>query len=341
MVADALQSATSEGGRFHDMNERLKDSASGQWSKMQSDVQLLATEIGTNLLPAAKSFMNLMNSGSTDGKGGLLSMLMQPVINRARDFSTGAELINAIGSDAAKMFSNSKDRTSAVGGLWERLQEEQARANNEGFIHKKTPEERARAEANMFKREADKKAKEVAEFEAIAKKEKAASEYKKQLENETLEAEKKAAKDKQKEIDRLSKHFEDIHNKRLKEAAELEKATLTPLQEYEKELARISELSMFGAISDEIAKLGKDKAGQKLISQANAESKKSDPLSISQTIAPALKAGSVEAYKFMLQQKDKLYEAAQQQTELSTQTLEVAKQQLAATQAIPKIGVKR
>ena len=66
-----------------------------------------------------------------------------------------------------------------------------------------------------------------------------------------------------------------------------------------------------------------------------------DPLKISQTVAPALKAGSVEAYKFMQQQKDKLYEASQDQQKSLNEALEVAKQQLAATQAIPKLGVKR
>jgi tape measure domain-containing protein len=57
MVEDALQSATAEGGRFYEMNERLKNSAAGQFAKMKSDVELLATEIGTNLLPSAKAFM--------------------------------------------------------------------------------------------------------------------------------------------------------------------------------------------------------------------------------------------------------------------------------------------
>jgi tape measure domain-containing protein len=69
MVEDALQSATTEGGRFYQMNERLKESAAGQFAKMKSDVELLATEIGTNLLPSAKALMDLLNAGS-NGSGG-------------------------------------------------------------------------------------------------------------------------------------------------------------------------------------------------------------------------------------------------------------------------------
>ncbi|MFW1649887.1 hypothetical protein, partial [Acinetobacter nosocomialis] len=34
MVADALRSATEEGGRFFEMNEKLKNSAAGQWAKI-------------------------------------------------------------------------------------------------------------------------------------------------------------------------------------------------------------------------------------------------------------------------------------------------------------------
>lgn len=189
-------------------------------------------------------------------------------------------------------------------------------------------------------KEKERLAEQSKERSMIEQQEKEAAKKKLELEKEAEDAEKKAAKDKQQEIDKLSKQFEDAHNKRVKEAADLEKATLTPLQEYEKELARISELSMHGAISDDIANAGKDKAGEKLISQAKAADK-SDALGVSQTIAPALKSGSVEAYKFMLNQKDKLYEAAQEQKELTSETLEVAKQHLIATQAIPKIGLLR
>jgi len=199
----------------------------------------------------------------------------------------------------------------------------------------------ARAAAEEQANEKERLAKQTKERSMVQQQEQEAARKKVELEREAEASDKKAAQEKQKEIDKLSKQFEDAHKKRVKEAEELEKATLTPLQEYEKELARIAELSAFGAISDDIANRGKDKAGEKLMSQANAAEKKQNPLNISQTIAPALKAGSVEAYKFMLNQKDKLYEAAQEQKELTSETLEVAKQQLIATQAIPKLGVKR
>jgi tape measure domain-containing protein len=324
MVEAALRSATSEGGRFYEMNERLRNSAAGQFAKMQSDVQLLATEIGTNLLPAAKSFMELMNTGANkSGEGGFLA-------ERSKDASVALQYASAVFKD---LYSNTLGDGSeqAIAKTFSRLKEEEMTQKMLAeYRHVNTKEENER----LAKNRETKAAKERAELEATARRQRETLEENERTQKDAIEKEKK-------DRDRLSKHFEDIHNKRLREAAELEKATLTPLQEYEKELARINELSMFGAISDDVAKRGKDKAGEKLISQANAAEKKQDPLGISQTIAPALKAGSVEAYKFMQQQNDKLYEESQKLINVSEQTLDVAKQQLTAIQAIPRIGLRR
>ena len=329
MVEDALASATSEGGRFYDMNERLKNSAAGQYAKMKSDVELLATEIGTNLLPAAKDLMDLLTakgpSGGQSAVGGF-----------AQIFSDGARAIMAAGNDA---FTN-LDGTSkgqAIENLSGEISTRQMKEQLElQYKHVQTQEEKDRIAANMAKR----MEKEKAELEAIAAKEKAAADLKKDFADAADKAEKKAAADKKKEIDDLSKKFEDAHNKRVKDAEALGKATMDPLKEYEAELARIEELRAQGAIGDDLAKQAGDKAGQKLIGQANALDK-SNALSISQTIAPALKAGSVEAYKFMLGQKDKLYEAAQEQNKTSLDQLDIAKQTLTAMQNQPLLNKKR
>lgn len=75
--------------------------------------------------------------------------------------------------------------------------------------------------------------------------------------------------------------------------------------------------------------------------QEKATKNDPDALKISQTIAPALKAGSVEAYKFMLNQKDKLAEIAQEQKKTMDENLEVAKKQLEELSRIPSIGRRR
>ena len=328
MVEDAFASATSEGGRFFDMNERLKSSAAGQFAKMKSDVEMLATEIGTNLLPATKDFMTLISGsgkGSGSGFGGLAEFV-----------SDGARAIMAVGSDAFTNLDGTA-KGSAIEALQADIKTRELQQQLElEYKHVQTKEEKERVAANIAKRAAD----ERKELEAIAAKEKAALEEKKQLEKDADDTAKKAAKDKQKEIDDLSKKFEDAHNKRLKDAEALGKATMDPLKEYEVELARIEELRAQGAIGDDLASLGRNKAGQKLIGQAQALDR-SNALGISQTIAPALKAGSVEAYKFMLGQKDKLYEAAQGQQKTLDDQLAIAKQQLTALQNQPLLNKKR
>lgn len=66
-----------------------------------------------------------------------------------------------------------------------------------------------------------------------------------------------------------------------------------------------------------------------------------DALGISQTIAPALKAGSVEAYKFMLGQKDKVAEIAERQEKLMNEALAEAKKQTTALENQPLLNKKR
>jgi hypothetical protein len=75
--------------------------------------------------------------------------------------------------------------------------------------------------------------------------------------------------------------------------------------------------------------------------QEKAAKDNPDALRISQTIAPALKAGSVEAYKFMLNQKDKLAEVAEEQRKLMVDNNALAQKQLAQLERIPSMGLVR
>lgn len=60
MVFQALENATSAGGRFNGMNERLLDTASGAWAKMNSSIETAALKIGNELVPAMKSFADMV-----------------------------------------------------------------------------------------------------------------------------------------------------------------------------------------------------------------------------------------------------------------------------------------
>jgi tape measure domain-containing protein len=86
MVADAFDHATEKGGLFYGMNEKILGTAAGQYAKLTSSIEQAATQIGTNLLPAAKALMDLLNSDT--GAGGFLNRFSQT-------FGAGAEGIAA------------------------------------------------------------------------------------------------------------------------------------------------------------------------------------------------------------------------------------------------------
>lgn len=61
-VRRAFESATSAGGRFYGLNDRLAASTGGQFSKLKSEVELLAIAIGTELLPEANDLLEWARS---------------------------------------------------------------------------------------------------------------------------------------------------------------------------------------------------------------------------------------------------------------------------------------
>jgi tape measure domain-containing protein len=71
MVAKAFESATSQGGRFYGMNDRMSQTTAGQFAKLQSNIEMLAIEIGTVLLPEANKIIEWATKlvTSVDGAG--------------------------------------------------------------------------------------------------------------------------------------------------------------------------------------------------------------------------------------------------------------------------------
>jgi tape measure domain-containing protein len=276
MVEDALKSATSEGGRFYDMNERLKNTAAGQWAKMQSDVQLLATEIGTNLLPAAKAFMEVMNAGSNGqgGKGWLAASAS--AFSTAIDYGVGAvsdAYTNLDGQSQGTRMAAAQDREQA-----RKDSELKAQMENE-YLHKFTKEEQALYD----KRVAEKHKKE------------------RQAAQELVDEQ---------------KHSEELAQQ------ELEDARLA-FVEYEK---RVEEEAKMEALEKEFEKRKEhiDKETNKKLDKL----KKEGEGGVTENSAPALRAGSVEAYKFLLSQKDKLSEQTERSIKVQEDIKKAAEDQL-------------
>lgn len=277
MVEDAFKSATSEGGRFFEMNERLKNSAAGQYAKMKSDVEMLATEIGTNLLPAAKALMDIMNAGAdSKGKGGLLPGI-------ATNFASGIEGMVAIASDAITNLDENSYGTKFDDFL-ARLGKQEGERQMESLRHVLTPEEQLIRERNMAKKHDE----ERKEMQRIADEQK---------ENELIDLQIKLDKEKQ-------------------------------VTEEKEKQSRIMRNTIRDAERD----------FEKLKSEVN---KKQDdnPNNIAAAVAPALRAGSVEAYRFMMNQRNEAAEIAREQASIAQEQLEIQRQQLDATRSMPIIGV--
>lgn len=60
-VTEAFEDATSEGGRFYQMSVKQSKTLSGQWSTLKDNANLLATDLGTNLVPALTSVLESIN----------------------------------------------------------------------------------------------------------------------------------------------------------------------------------------------------------------------------------------------------------------------------------------
>lgn len=321
MVEDAFKSATSEGGRFYEMNEKLKNSAAGQFAKMSSDVEMMATEIGTNLMPAMKALMDLMNSGAdATGKGGALAKF-------AETFSVGLEGIIAIGSDAfTNLDANSQGTKFAE--LQERLGGDKLKAQMEkdAGIHVQTKEERERIAKIM----ADRQAKEREELEAIAAKEKKAADEK--------AAASKLESDKQK---KAQQEADASFQKLLKDAEKLKEKARSPFAEYILEFNRLQDMFNEGFIDEATFDKQTADALEKANKDARTDKQGPDKNGIELATAPTLRAGSVEAYKMMNDQKNEEMEMALRQTELAEINNQIAQQQLEAIKEIQPIGRAR
>jgi tape measure domain-containing protein len=320
MVEDAFKSATSEGGRFYEMNERLKNSAAGQFAKMSSDVEMMATEIGTKLLPAMKALMDLMNAGAdASGNGGALARF-------AETFSVGLEGIIAIGSDAFMNLDSSYKGTKFA-DLQERLGEDELRKQMEKeHVRMPTFEEKERIKDIIAKRAA----KEREELEAIAAKEKKIADDKAAAAKMESDRQKKA----QQEADAA-------FQKLIKDSETLKQKARSPFAEYILEFERLQDMFNEGFIDEATFEKQTADALEKANKNARTDKEGPDKNGIDLAIAPTLAAGSVEAYKFMNDQKNEEMEMALKQTELAEINNQIAQQQLDAIKEIQPIGRAR
>lgn len=319
-VAKAFELATSAGGRFAGMNERLENSLAGQFSKMEGDIKAAATELGTSLIPAIREMMGLIkdSSGGNEGEKGIL----------------GANA-TLFGWGWGSIFAGLRGDLGGYIDKWKELRDEEEFQRLHG-------REWAAAEAEARKKKADELKKVKEEQDKLAKAEKdRAAEFAKQSElNKTQIGELKSLRE---EYDKLTmgeeavleakqraagyteadiKRYQNLRDMVRQAREEKEKADesqktfkdqqreadqlfnkFNPQDRMRDEMQKIVNLRTGGFIDDTLM----NQAGMSLAAGfvQNASG------GLASTIAPALRSGSVEAYKFIAQQNEKSKQAAE------------------------------
>jgi hypothetical protein len=269
-------------------------------------------------MPAAKALMDLLSSGGTaSGEKGLAARW-------AETFSVGAEgLIYAL--------TLNQDKFDA---MMNRLEDQKMAAEMqiEAGVHKQTPEEKERVAAAIARR----MAKEREELENIAKKEKEIADAKAKTEKEAADEAKRIADETKRRIQQEENERKKRTEDMIRDAERLKEETSTPFEKYMQELNRLQELIDNGAIDQEMFDRG-DKRLQAQLQKDSEPDKKGVELATTET----LRAGSVEAYKFLMDQKNEEAELALKQTELAEINNQIAQQQLEAIKEIQPIGRAR
>jgi tape measure domain-containing protein len=343
MVAKAFQTATSEGGLFHGMNERLSQSMSGQFAKMESEIKAAAISIGTDLMPMLKQVTGMLREG-IGGEGGGERGILGFNIKLASD--AYASLFAGIGTgveSAAESVRNLDLTSGLVGAVVDgfnatldkhqeikdaELDREAAliRAKNqEGEIAKKKQEQveeakkLAEAEMQKAKAESDRAEKHKAAMEtqkkAFGEMSKLREEYDKLTMGEDEARRKKQASEgfSPQDIARIDnmKKLVDAEKQRkdsMSESAAIEKEMMSDKEKATAEVERLR--GLFAQLTPEQQAGSMGQAN--IAKQAQVQQKLSDPaVDIAKNIAPALKAGSKEAAAFLLNQRTDAAEKAE------------------------------
>lgn len=140
-----------------------------------------------------------------------------------------------------------------------------------------------------------------------------------------IDAEKEKVKLREKEKQRIAELVKD--------SEQFAKSILKPMEALDFELERMQKLIDIGAIDQKQFNAGAMKAAE---GAQQAQNK-----NVSATFAPALKAGTVEAYKFILSQRDKASQLAERQAMLAERGVKVNEQIRDEIRKLPKIGAAR
>jgi len=343
MVAKAFQTATSEGGLFFGMNEKLAGSMSGQFSKMEGDIKAAAIAIGNDLLPLLKQSVSMLRGlGGDGGSDGERNIVGFNIKLAADAYSAMLAGIGTSIESASKSVRNLDLTSGLVGAVMDglnatldksqeikdaELDREAAlirAANQEGEIAKKKAEQveeakkLAEAEMQKAKAESDRAEKHKAAMETQKKVFGEMSKLREEYDKLTIGEEK--AKSKKQSEEFSTQDMARIENmKKLVETEKKRKSVIAESAAIEKEMMTdkqkaLAEIERLRSLYSRLTPAQQDGAAGRanLAKQAKEKEKMADPASdIAKNIAPAFKAGSREAFTFLLSQRTDAAEKAE------------------------------
>jgi tape measure domain-containing protein len=369
MVAKAFETATSEGGRFYGMNQQLEGTMSGQFAKLESEIKAASIALGTALIPLVQQLTGLLkdvaSSATSDEKtvGGYFMFLSEKA-------STGfAAMTSGLRNMTAETMLSSMSVTGMVSNLFSGR-----RGALDDFLDSLDDQEEAeldaaaasiRAEAMKAEAKTKANAEAIAMAEAAAKRasdekarlselEKSTTLYKETGkamwdlreefdkltlgEQAALEAKQKRAGWMDQDIERyrLFKNRVDEARKAQEleaDAAKLKEEMTSPQEKLQKELQRLEAMKALGPDK------GINQQQFDALSMRAAERFQSKE-DIAKDIAPALKAGTKEAFQFVQRENLQAKEKAEQK-KMQEQLLAEAKKANELAANAPRLALAR
>jgi tape measure domain-containing protein len=369
MVAKAFETATSEGGRFYGMNQQLEGTMSGQFAKLESEIKAASIALGTALIPLVQQLTGLLkdvaSSATSNEKtvGGYFMFL-------AEKASTGfAAMTSGLRNMTAETMLSSMSVTGMVSNLLSGR-----RGALDDFLDSLDDQEEAeldaaaasiRAEAMKAEAKTKANAEAIAMAEAAAKRasdekarlselEKSTTLYKETGkamwdlreefdkltlgEQAALEAKQKRAGWMDQDIERyrLFKNRVDEARKAQEleaDAAKLKEEMTSPQEKLQKELQRLEAMKALGPDK------GINQQQFDALSMRAAERFQSKD-DIAKDIAPALKAGTKEAFQFVQRENLQAKEKAEQK-KMQEQLLAEAKKANELAANAPRLALAR
>jgi len=369
MVAKAFETATSEGGRFYGMNQQLEGTMAGQFAKLESEIKAASIALGTALIPLVQQLTGLLkdvaSSATSDEKtvGGYFMFLAEKASTGFAAMTSGLRNMTAetaLNSMTVQSIVSSfmTGRRTALDDFLDSLDDQKeaeldaAAASVRVEAMKAEAKTKANAEAIAMAEAAAKRASD--EKARLSELEKSTSLYKEtgkamwdlrdefdkltMGEQAALEAKQKRAGWMDQDIERyrLFKNRVDEARKAQEleaDAAKLKDEMTSPQEKLQKELQRLEAMKA----------LGPDKGinQQQFDALSMRAAERFQPkLEITKDIAPAIKAGTKEAYQFVQRENLQAKEKAEQK-KMQEQLLAEAKKANELAANAPRLALAR